>query len=145
MTPKQLICKWTKRIIIFCIIKSERFKRFYYAMQRAWYGFSNEDVFSVAYWLSDILPPAIDELIANKQGCPNDFLECAGDYATEEEIEAGIKRWEAVMIQIRDGFTAWANIENYGWHMLAEERKACIKKFRKGMVLMARYYHTMWW
>ena len=137
--------KWSRRVILFFIVKSERFKRVYYSLQRAWYGYSNEDVFSIDYWLCDVIPPAIDELISKKNGCPGEFLENDSFDVTDEEVCAGIKRWEIVMIQIRDGFIAWRELQENRYYFLPEQRQNCIKKFRRAMILMARYFHTMWW
>jgi len=146
MTPKQVVLKWGKRAIRFCIINSEFFQRSYYMFQRAWYGYSDEDVFSIDFWLDEILPLAIDELIERKISCPPEFLKGNGDNGfTEEEIIAGIEEWKRVMRQIRDGFLAHQSLSCNGYHLSPEEKKEKKQKFRHGMLLMTRYYHTMWW
>lgn len=145
MTPKQLVKKWGKRVVRWALANSEAFQTFYYPLQRAIYGYSEQDVYGMDYWLCEVIPPAIDELISRQVGCPSDFLDNRGIDATEEDIAEGIKKWEAVMLQIKEGFQAWGNAGENNWRMSAEEEKAAKRKFRRGMILMARYFHTMWW
>ena len=144
MTPKKVALKWGERMLRFCIANNEPFKRCFYAFQRGLYGYSDEDVFSIDYWLDEVMPPAIDELISKKISCPGEFLEDK-DGITEEEIVAGIEKWKKVMRQIRDGFVARRGLSNNYYCLSPQEKKIKIRKFRRGMLLMARYYHTMWW
>ena len=144
MNFKTFLNKWGRRVLLFFIIKSETFKQAYYAMQRAWYGYSNQDVFAIDYWLCEVIPPAIDELISKKQGCPGEFLKNKVD-PTDEDLYAGIEEWKMVMREIRDGFAAWGDLQKNQYRLSPEQKEERKKKFYKGLELMGRYFHTMWW
>lgn len=82
-------------------IKPSNFKHWY---QRARYGYSYRDCWSIDYHLSDIIPKMIREMRKDLNGCPGEIVEKWNGGKTDNDMTMAMLEWETVLYKIADAF-----------------------------------------
>jgi len=121
-----------------------------HALQRVVRGWDDTVVWSVDYWLDDIMPDILLRLMKDKHGTPVKFFECFGDdkwdYSDAETEVAGML-WEAELWKMIAGFLASKEIEDFDYegsedYKIKYERLDTIRKI--GMSSFVEHYKSLW-
>lgn len=107
-----------------------------WAFQRAIRGYSNKDVWSIDYFLCDIMPKMLRKLAKDSFGCPTDLYD-------NKNKEDECHKWLKVLEKMAEGFEAGQKINDMDFDN-EQERKKLEKKFDKGMDLFKKYFFSLW-
>lgn len=111
---------------------NELYLRFKWFKQRGSRGWADTDTWHTGYYVADISIGMLNHLITHGSGYPSSLTN---------------KEWKNILRQIRDGFKAVKEIDNYyGIDGVAKEKKLKILKEqeRVGLKLFAKYIHNLW-
>lgn len=78
-------------------------------VQRGRRGWSDRDLWSLDSYLAEWLPDALRALKERKHGVPMEMFDEGSDYSPEA-TEIAVKRWNATLDQMIEGFVAWQRI-----------------------------------
>jgi len=116
-------------------IKPSNFKHWY---QRARYGYSYRDCWSIDYYLADIIPKMINQLKKNLHGVPGDI---ANKYVTENEHDIEMTQataeWESILDKIANAFKLEYEILDSTLYDCADKKE---EKFMKERMKEKDYY-----
>jgi|GEM_PF-4166240 len=119
-----------------------------WAWQRVFNGYDDRVIFSIDYYLVDMLPIWMEELIKSKPGVPGaifkegDFDETG--YVTEEIHEIRAKEFNMVMQEIADGFREYKKILDWEVGYKSPEEKEVEQKFQRALYLLGKYFGCFW-
>lgn len=92
-------------------IKPGKLKHYY---QRAKYGYSDQDCWSIDWHLADIIPKMIAQLRRNLHGCPNDIADkWAKEDKDDENMTYAMKDWDTKLAKIQKAFELEYEIINH--------------------------------
>ncbi|RLI00842.1 hypothetical protein DRO38_05860 [Candidatus Bathyarchaeota archaeon] len=89
------------------------FKR---GLQRWKRGWADEDVWSIDWFLTDIIPPMIERLKKTKHGVPCGITNRQDEYGNDKEFEEAKKVWNKTLDDIKWTFEMARNIQERHWH-----------------------------
>jgi len=116
-------------------IKPSNFKHWY---QRARYGYSYRDCWSIDYYLADIIPKMINQLKKNLHGVPGDI---ANKYVTKNEHDIEMTQataeWESILDKIANAFKLEYEILDSTLYDCADKKE---EKFMKERMKEKDYY-----
>ena len=96
--PVYMFFRWT----LWENIKPSNFKHWY---QRARYGYSYRDVWSIDWYLADIIPKMIRDMKKDLHGCPGDIIDnWGGEPKTDNDTTMAMLQWETILTKIANGF-----------------------------------------
>ena len=98
------------RWIIWENVKPSNFKHWY---QRARYGYSYRDCWSIDYHLSEIIPKMIRDMKKNLNGCPGDIADNWNGGETDDDMKMAMYEWETVLDKIANAFELENEIINH--------------------------------
>lgn len=142
MTWKKFRKKWEKKVS-HLLSHSEFLFRLYCSIQRAIWGYSNHDVYLFENWFVELAVPMLEGLIERKAGVPIEFLYEDGKYG--KSPEKGFADWVAMVREIQRGLIAWKTLMEHDHEIPTKSHKHMVRMFRRGMLLMTRYFHTLSW
>ena len=113
-------------------IKPSNFKHWY---QRARYGYSYRDCWSIDWYLADIIPKMINQLKENLHGVPGEFIPEDGE-VTDKEVD----KWESILDKIANTFKLeYEILESY--RIMTKKEK---KSHDEGWKLFRKYFGHLW-
>jgi hypothetical protein len=113
-------------------IKPSNFKHWY---QRARYGYSYRDCWSIDWYLADIIPKMINQLKENLHGVPGEFITEDGE-VTDKEVD----KWESILDKIANTFKLeYEILESY--RIMTKKEK---KSHDEGWKLFRKYFGHLW-
>ena len=117
-------------------IKPSNFKHWY---QRARYGYSYRDCWSIDWYLADIIPKMINQLKGNLHGVPGDIAE---RHKTEDDIEMtqATAEWESILDKIANTFKLEYEILDSCRTMTKKEEKSR----DEGWKLFRKHFGNLW-
>lgn len=111
-----------------------------YFLERGWYGWSEQDVWDVAYTLDTLVPELLEHLKKTKHGVPCSMLANKWEHS-EEELEAGYKKFKAILDEIILGFKEHKKLtEEASYKVDPETTKAVLKR---SFELMLEHYDSL--
>jgi hypothetical protein len=117
-----------------------------YAFQRAFRGWDDRVIWSIDYYLADILPVWLMELKKKKQGIPSVFFTeeelSSSEGLTDDAMARAGKEYDDVLDKMALGFKSYNDKENCDYN--SEEEKMHIKNFEEGFDLFRKYFDTLW-
>ena len=138
--------------------KLENYKdRFKWAIQRAFRGYDDTDLWNLNTCIADIAIPVLDNMIKNVHGCPVPLF--------EEHKEEPCEKWIKILKDIKAGFEAYNVLSSFEYfvyknecnHTLVDKPCDCIdwkatykkekeltKIQNKGLKLFAEYFNALW-
>jgi hypothetical protein len=127
------------------------FRKIKHAFQRAFRGWDDTVIWSIDYYLSDMLPVWLRELKNNKTGVPSIFFkendnivhENGSVFPTDETMAVRRKEWEEVLDKIIIGFESYNAREEYKFETKEEEAELT-RKFEEGFDLLHKYWGCFW-
>lgn len=99
-----------------------------WSWQRAFRGYADCDLWSIDFYISEILSNMIKDFRENTHGYPNEL--------TPED-------WDKILEKIENGFNASKKIQNMEYEG-TEEYEALHKIFDEGMDLFKEWYFGLW-
>ena len=119
-------------------IKPSNFKHWY---QRARYGYSYRDCWSIDWYLADIIPKMINQLKENLHGVPSDI---ADKYVAEDKHDIDMTHataeWESILDKIANTFKLEHEILDSCHTMTKKEKKS----HDEGWKLFRKYFGNLW-
>ena len=103
--------------------------------QRAYWGVSDEDVWSLDYYLTKVILRGLKHLKESKCGCP--YLD-GFNSETDEEFAAMDKEWKRMLNAMIWTFEATMRIQSSDWIMLPEKGFT-----EKEMATLSKNFHVM--
>jgi hypothetical protein len=125
---------------------SDNIKWGYQRLTRKW---DDRVIWSIDFYLSEMIPIWIKELKDKKHGIPcvcfdeSDWNNEKNDYKDGAEIKAQTK-WDEILDKIIEGFEAQKKIEDEGLWEKDPEFNELNKKFNEGFDLLKEYYTDLW-
>lgn len=140
--------------------------RAYYALQRPWKifdywkyeiihayqrvsrGWDDTAVWSIDYYLADLIPQLVKSLKENGNGLPGFAFEGLesneeGSY-TDEQWKIASARWDKVLDEIAEGFESWKKFDEKVLHPEDYEKDEDYQKFLKAMDLLKEHWGSFW-
>jgi len=118
---------WSVRRFIIDI--SWKIKQIKFFFQRGKRGWSEKDVWSIDYYLSEIIPQMIVHLRSISHGHPVDL--------SKEE-------WDKILEKIEQGFIASKRMQDFDGEYNMEKYKEDEKLFKEAMELFKEWYFDLW-
>ena len=119
-------------------IKPSNFKHWY---QRARYGYSYRDCWSIDWYLADIIPKMINQLKENLHGVPGDI---ADKYVAEDKHDIDMTHataeWESILDKIANTFKLEYEILDSCRTMTKKEEKSR----DEGWKLFRKHFGNLW-
>jgi hypothetical protein len=132
-----------------------KYKRGY---QRAYFGISDEDVWGLDNYLSNVILIGLKKLRSNKVGCP--YID-GFDSETDEGFESMQKEWERILETMIWTFQVTKKVQNgewllrpkYGWtiqdrvrvekeiHLMTVQET---RRYYRGWANFSKYYFGLW-
>lgn len=122
------------------------YKEMKWACQRVFRGWDDRVVWSVDWWLNDIMPPILRKLKQDKHGIPIEFF---GDISpseigdNEEEEKCAEDLWNAEIDKMILGFESAKKICEYEWET-TEELEQLNRNVELGMESFKKNYFNLW-
>lgn len=123
------------------------------AYQRVTRKWADEDVWSIDYFLCDILPPMLEHLKKTKHGVPQKYIDKANaargrnvemwDNTPDEIFQEAEEMFNASVDVIIQGFEAHKKLCDYEWED-KDDRKKLQETFEKGMVVFTEDFGNLW-
>lgn len=116
-----------------------------WAWQRMVRGFDDKAVWSVDYYLAQLIPLLIMELKENERGVPgqmfeeDDWDEKKFQYK-EGALEIAAEKWNSILDEIAEGFQDYVNLWDFD---MGDALKS--KKFNRAFDLLREYFQNLWW
>lgn len=105
-------------------------KELKYGIQRAIWGFSDRDNWSIDGFLLQILPRMLKNLRRNTHGYP---------------MGLSAKKWDKTLSEMQEGFIANRKICNLEYNFRNKKRqKELLRKSDKGLKLFAKHFNHLW-
>jgi hypothetical protein len=122
-----------------------------WAWQRVFRGYDNRIIWSLDYYLSEMLPIWLRELKQEKAGIPTVCFE-EDDWDNDKceykkgAIERACNKWDDILDGMIEGFEAHKKAEDdcTSWKIGTPEYEEYRKKFNKGMDLFKEYFNCLW-
>lgn len=129
------------------VIVKEIFYEIKYAWQRVFRGWDDRAIWSIDYYLAELIPQLVLRLKEVTHGVPFAMFE-EDDWDEEEfsykdgRMEIASKRWDKVLEEIADGFIYYK--ENIYDSFGLEEVEEVQEKLNKSMNLLKEHYMSLW-
>jgi len=109
-----------------------------WAWQRLTRDWDDRVIWSIDYYLAEMMPVWLRKLAKDKQGTPismygDNWLEPTG-----EEDEAAMLRWDGILHEMIDGFEAAKRIIDY------DKRDGDIQRAARALELLQQYFFDLW-
>jgi hypothetical protein len=120
-----------------------------WSLQRLFRGYDDQVIFSIDYYLDDMLPIWLEELMKCKQGCPmmmfqdGDFEE-DGYTMKDGVMDVRVKEYDAILQKIADGFRMHRKIDDLEFKFGSPEEKAAQLQFDEAFDLFHKFYSSLW-
>jgi hypothetical protein len=128
----------------------EMFDSFIWRCQRFWRGYADIDVWAIDDWMSELMPRMLDHFLDELHGYPSQLklphessLAVDAVFTDEEFSDKRFKHWKAIIAEIKDGFVAWNEMHDKNIYR-PEDAKPYIRRFRRGMLLMTKWFDHLW-
>lgn len=119
--------------------------------ERALYGWDRTAVWSLDWWICDIMPEILEDLKMNKTGVPGYMFDILrnGDIDTSEKgWEKARKKYDGYLDEMIEGFRAGKRIIEIGGDVPYDEwkfqEKDDWKKFHRAMILFHEHFFSLW-
>lgn len=109
-------------------------------VQRGLRGYSDRDVWSINWFLADILPPMLRQLKDTKHGTPIEFCEFNEDNDVTNE-ETAQSQWESLLTELAEGFEL---AQKMGEDPEAYQDKKNKKKLSRTFQLFEEHFFNLW-
>jgi hypothetical protein len=123
---------WTRPARIRDLIRNVR-----WASQRVRRGYSDRDTWSLDYFLTTIIPPAVRQLSEEMHGVPSAIV------AQHDSIDTAMRAWREVLSQIADGFEARMKLTE-DMFVSESERSELEARWTRGAVLFIAHFEALW-
>jgi hypothetical protein len=133
------------------VIIDYAFRQTKYAFQRAFRGWDDTVIWSIDYYIAEMLPLWMRGLKKDKMGVPS-MLFHEGDeivhedgsvFPSDETMNARRKEWDEIVEKVAVGFESYIAREEYKFKTKEEEAEL-VKKFEEGFDLLRKYWGCFW-
>jgi len=130
-------------------IVAEAGRRIKWAWQRVFRGWDDRVIWSIDYYLAEMIPFWILELKKNKRGVPT-IMFSKDDYTGEnyevsdEVIEKRSGEYNEILDNIIAGFVCYKKMHDMEYKHKSAEWIACDEIFDRGLDLFKEYFGTLW-
>ena len=101
--------------------------------QRGVRGYSDRDMWSMDFYLADIIPKMLRKFKSGLTGCP-------GQLAIHSKVEEGMKKWEEILDKIIFAFEMYKKIDDSECTPTKED----MKKVDEGLKLFIEWLPNLW-
>lgn len=115
-----------------------------HGFQRMFRGWDDTMVWSIDYYLADLIPKLVRRLMETKHGTPFEMFSenCKKDEngdPTDEEYEKAREKWNKVLEEIAEGFEEYKNNQD-----ITDNSNIELKKFDKAFMLLKKHFGSLW-
>lgn len=150
-TPLRLYFRLVRRLFPGLVAGAERLIDF---VSRGLYGWSVRDCWAADVYLAKLMINIIKWLKANKMGIPHDFVMMAvekklANVQDENLVDTAAELYNKMLDEIVEGLEAYLQMMDLDWEpgedmsVLILQTQQLKRKFRKSMLLLARYFHSL--
>lgn len=139
-------------------VPSDIYRKIKRGYQRAYFGISDEDTWSVDYYLSKVILIGLRKLAEDKQGCP--MLD-GYNVDSDSEFEEMDKEWKRILGTIIYTFEVTQKVQDDNWILLPDKgftekelerlsqnfhvmTKEEMEKYNLGWKNFHKYYFSLW-
>jgi len=109
-----------------------------WAWQRLTRGWDDRVIWSIDYYLAEMMPVWLRKLAKDKQGIPASMFGDNWIEPTSDEDEAAEQRWNGILHEMIDGFEAAKRIIDY------DKRDGDIQRAARALQLLEQYFFDLW-